>query len=172
MAVMIVRKSSRSATQGVLQCGEFAFPCALGRGGIVSFKFEGDGGTPVGKWYFRKVFYRSDRVKRFPTGLPMAEIRDSDGWCDAPWDANYNRFVKLPYRGRSENLMRDDELYNIIAVLSHNDSPRIHGGGSAIFVHVAKSHYQATEGCIALKEEHLKFLLRSVNRSSYVRVVR
>ncbi len=168
---MIVNKSPRPVTQGMLIAGNCAVPCALGRGGIVSVKKEGDGGTPIGKWYFRRVFYRADRVKRFAVNLPISAIGQSDGWCDEVWDPNYNRFVKLPYGGRHERLIRDDELYDIIVVLSHNECPRVHGGGSAIFMHVAKLGYPSTEGCIALKEAHLRMLLKTVNNKSFVQVV-
>src|SRR5262245_51881313 len=74
------------------------FACALGRAGIVPgpAKREGDGATPAGVWPLRRVLFRPDRGVPV-TALPAAAIAPSDGWCDAPGDANYNRPVTLPY---------------------------------------------------------------------------
>jgi L,D-peptidoglycan transpeptidase YkuD (ErfK/YbiS/YcfS/YnhG family) len=44
-------------------------------------------------------------------------------------------------------------------VLGHNLRPRVRGAGSAVFMHVASAGYRPTEGCIALKRDHLARLL-------------
>ena len=41
-------------------------------------------------------------------------------------------------------------MYDLIGVLGWNDAPAQPGRGSAIFLHVARSDYAPTEGCIAL----------------------
>ncbi|MBJ3776355.1 hypothetical protein [Acuticoccus mangrovi] len=46
-------------------------------------------------------------------------------------------------------MVRNDHLYDYVMVMDHNQMPRVRGGGSAIFVHVARSGFGATEGCIA-----------------------
>jgi L,D-peptidoglycan transpeptidase YkuD (ErfK/YbiS/YcfS/YnhG family) len=92
-------------------------PCALGRSGQRSNKREGDGATPLGQWTLRQVLYRSDRIARPRTGLPIKRIHKSDGWCDAPADRNYNRAVRLPYPASIENLYRTDGVYDLIVVL-------------------------------------------------------
>jgi L,D-peptidoglycan transpeptidase YkuD (ErfK/YbiS/YcfS/YnhG family) len=38
------------------------YQCALGRSGITSEKSEGDGGTPIGRFPLRRVFFRHDRL--------------------------------------------------------------------------------------------------------------
>jgi L,D-peptidoglycan transpeptidase YkuD (ErfK/YbiS/YcfS/YnhG family) len=81
------------------------------------------------------------------------------GWCDAPGDANYNRLVSLPYPASHEALWRSDSLYDIVAVLGYNDSPRSQGRGSAIFLHLAHPGYRPTEGCVALARQHMLMLL-------------
>ena len=63
----------------------------------------------------------------------------NDGWCDAPDDPNYNRLVSLPYPASAEHLWRDDNVYDLIAVLGYNDDPVVPGKGSAIFLHIARS---------------------------------
>lgn len=136
---------------GVLIAGDRRFRCALGKGGIVADKREGDGGTPVGTFPLRRVLYRPDRLPTAPvTGLAVGTIAPADGWCDAPGDAAYNRPVTLPYPASAEHLWRDDGLYDVVVVLGHNDDPPVSGRGSCIFLHVARPAYAPTEGCVAL----------------------
>lgn len=133
--------------------------CAIGRGGIVSTKREGDGGTPVGRWVLRRLVFRPDREEAPETELKTAPIAEDDGWCDDPNDPNYNRPVKLPYSASHENMWREDGLYDIVVILGHNDDPPIPGEGSAIFLHCARPDYGPTEGCVALAHTDLRRLL-------------
>jgi L,D-peptidoglycan transpeptidase YkuD (ErfK/YbiS/YcfS/YnhG family) len=117
------------------------------------------------------VLYRADRIRRPLTRLPIKAIGRADGWCDAPADRNYNRFVRLPYGASAEALWRPDALYDVLVVLSHNTTPRVRGGGSAIFMHVAREGYAPTEGCVALRREHLLMLLRHLGTGAAIRVL-
>ena len=81
------------------------------------------------------------------------------GWCDAPDDPQYNRQVLLPYPNSAENLWRDDQLYDVIVVLGHNDDPVVPGAGSAIFFHIARPDYEPTEGCVAISLDHMREVL-------------
>ncbi len=91
--------------------------------------------------------------------MPVEPIAPEDGWCDDPLDGRYNRSVRLPYAGQHEELWRRDALYDIVGVLGWNDAPVVPGQGSAIFLHVARPDYTATEGCIALATPDLRALL-------------
>jgi L,D-peptidoglycan transpeptidase YkuD (ErfK/YbiS/YcfS/YnhG family) len=150
---------SPGATRGTLTFAGLRFPCALGRAGCRARKREGDGATPIGQWRLRAVLYRPDRMRRPLTSLPTRAIRRHDGWCDASADRNYNRPVRLPYPASAERLWREDALYDVVVVLDYNECPRVHGRGSAIFMHVARPGYAPTEGCIALARAHLLCLL-------------
>lgn len=146
---------------GFLIQGERRLTCALGKGGIVAHKREGDGGTPVGTFALRRVLYRPDRLPAPPqTALPVAPIAPADGWCDAPGDAAYNRPVTLPYPASAEAMWREDGLYDVVVVLGHNDDPPVPGLGSCIFLHVARPAYAPTEGCVALALEDLLAVLK------------
>ncbi len=136
-------------------------PCALGRSGLTLFKAEGDGATPRGVWPLRYVFYRPDRLARPRTGLACIPLQPNDGWCDAAGDRLYNRPVPLPYPASAEHLWREDSLYDVIVVLGHNDDPPVPGRGSAIFLHVASPDHRPTEGCVALRLDHLVTLLQT-----------
>jgi L,D-peptidoglycan transpeptidase YkuD (ErfK/YbiS/YcfS/YnhG family) len=120
----------------------------------------------------REVLYRADRGKRPRTQLPVRAIRVSDGWCDDPVEANYNRHVTLPAARRAEGLWRADRLYDIVIVLGYNDRPRVKGRGSAIFVHLARPGYAPTEGCIALARHDLVRLLARARLGSAILVTR
>ncbi len=163
-----VRAQSAHATRGTLEWGGCAVPCALGFGGIDPRKREGDGVTPAGIWRLKHVLYRPDRMRRPVTGLAVSPIRPTDGWCDAPADRNYNRPVNHPYPASAERLWREDHLYDLLVILDHNQCPRVRGGGSAIFMHLARDGYLPTQGCIALAERHLRLLLAYVRPASAV----
>ena len=138
-------------TTGELIAGPRRYRCALGKSGIVADKREGDGGTPVGRFPLRQVFYRPDRLAVPPvTALPVRAIAPTDGWCDAPDDPAYNRPVTLPYPASAETMWREDAVYDVVVVLGHNDDPPVPGRGSCIFLHVARPGYAPTEGCVAL----------------------
>lgn len=135
--------------------------CALGRGGARADKREGDGATPIGCFPLRRVLYRADRIARPQIGVPVARIDPHLGWCDDPADDAYNKPVLLPYAARYERLWRDDAVYDLLAVIGYNDDPIEPGLGSAIFLHVARSDFAPTEGCIALRLADLSELLRA-----------
>ena len=123
---------------------------AIGPGGIAIKGGEGDGITPRGRFAVREIFYRADRIAKPVTALMLRAIQENDGWCDAPADPNYNRLEKLPYPASAERMWREDHLYDLVAVLGYNDDPVVAGKGSAIFLHLARSDYSVTQGCVAL----------------------
>ncbi len=168
--VITVRALGARATRGFVQFGALRFSCALGRGGRKVIKRETDGASPVGLWPLRCVFYRADKLLRPKTVLPLRILRPDAGWCDAPLDRNYNRYVTHPYQASAEQMWRDDNLYDIVVVLGHNDLPRIQWFGSAIFMHVARPGYLPSEGCIALRKDHLLRLLASLKPGAQLHI--
>ncbi|HVI52793.1 MAG TPA: L,D-transpeptidase family protein [Candidatus Sulfotelmatobacter sp.] len=156
---------------GWLRCRGLAFPCVLGRSGMVADKREGDGGTPIGAFPLRRVLYRPDRGEAPRTGLPVAAIAPDDGWCDDPAHADYNCPVKLPHPASCERMWRDDGVYDVVVVLGHNDDPPRPGLGSAIFMHVARPDGSPTEGCVALASDDLKSLLEICQTGTILRFV-
>ena len=136
-----------------------------------SDKREGDGATPVGRFALREVFYRRDRLVRPRTRSRSPRSIGMDGWCDAPADRNYNRPVRHPYPASAEHLWRQDRLYDVIVVLGYNETPRVRGRGSAIFMHVARPGMKPTEGCIALSREHLLRLIACARRGATITIL-
>ena len=159
---LIEVRAPRGATAGTLFVAGTRFACALGRGGVVTDKREGDGGTPAGRFALREILWRPDRGPAPASGLPLSSIVPDDGWCDDPADPLYNQRVRIPYAGRCERLWRDDALYDVLAVIGWNDDPPIAGRGSAIFLHLARQGaegFEPTEGCVALTGDDLRAVL-------------
>ena len=146
------------------------YPCLTGEGGIRVNKKEGDMATPAGTFPLRRIFYREDRVRPFPSALPMTVLAPDDGWCDDPHDPLYNQHVKLPYPGRHETLWREDSQYNIIVVLGYNDFPVLKGKGSAIFMHIMNENKTPTAGCIALHRNDMIDILRDIDPKSHLEI--
>ena len=145
--------------------------CRIGKAGAIPLAQgrEGDAKTPLGEYHLRFGLYRADRLPSpnlywpnlyWPrSDLTFRPLREDDGWCDAPDDPAYNRFIRLPYAASHERLWRDDGVYDIILVMSHNDSPPEPNLGSAVFIHVAQPDDRKTLGCVALAPDAMVQLL-------------
>lgn len=157
---------------GRFEIGQACVRAALGRSGVVAAadKREGDGASPAGIWAIRHVFYRPDKGPPPVTGLSVRPIAPEDGWCDDAADAAYNRLVRRPYGARCEVMWRDDDLYDLVVVLGHNDDPPVAGLGSAIFVHLARAGYAPTEGCVALSRGDMEALLAAAKPGDAVEI--
>lgn len=146
---------------GLLDVGDRAIPCSIGKGGLVAAadKKEGDGASPIGVWPIRGVLLRPDRVA-LPKGMqfPWRWIRLGDGWSDDPEDPAYNKPVQHPHPYSAERLWRDDELYDVVIVLGYNDAPPKPAAGSAIFLHCWRDG-DPTEGCVAIAKAEMLALL-------------
>jgi L,D-peptidoglycan transpeptidase YkuD (ErfK/YbiS/YcfS/YnhG family) len=164
-----VFSSPREPHRGLLRCGPLTLKCALGRSGVTYLKREGDGATPAGRLRLLCLILRPDRGLRPRAILPCRVMRPNDGWCEDPRSGLYNRPVRLPNAAGHETMWRADHLYDIVGVLDWNISPRVHGRGSAIFLHLVRPGYRPTAGCIALERRDLRLLLAAVGpRAEFV----
>ena len=150
-----------NAAERTVTCGGLSLACRIGRRGAVALADgrEGDEKTPLGSYRLRFGLYRADRLPRPRSALTFWPLREDDGWCDAPNDPAYNRFIRLPISSSHEALWREDGAYDIILVMSHNDSPPVPSLGSAVFIHVAQPDNRQTLGCVALAPEAMVQLL-------------
>ena len=145
--------------------------CALGKRGIGNKKKEGDLITPKGSFKINGILYRPDKVKNLITKLRKKMINKKMGWCDDPKSKKYNQLIKLPFKFNFEKLYRNDDIYDIIFILSFNTNPIIKNKGSAIFIHIAKKDYSPTKGCVAIKKNDIKKLAREINRKTIVKIL-
>ena len=168
---ILVRRRPGHPTQGLLSYGGRTHICALGKGGIKALKREGDGATPLGAMRLVSGWYRPDHVQLRAATLTLSRIATGSGWCDAVNDRNYNRPVELPYPASHESMQRADHLYDLVVVLDFNLRPRRRGGGSAIFLHAARTGLSPTEGCVALPLPVLTRLLPHLSRRTVLTVL-
>lgn len=139
-------------------------PCSIGRGGISGTKQEGDAATPTGNHLIVGMMFRPDRIAR-PTHWAVP-ILPGDLWSDAPDDADYNQLVRVPYNHSHERMCRADPLYDLVILTDWNWPNSISGHGSAIFMHQWRKPGYPTEGCVALRRDHLLWLARRIGENS------
>src|ERR1700684_4216507 len=145
-----VRAAAGNPRQGWLVAGPHTIPVALGRGGILANKREGDGGTPKGTFRPRQLWWRADRSPKPRTFLPVRAIRPEDAWCEDPASRHYNRPFTLGHDNNGDRLTREDHLYDFIIEIDHNTQPTIAGRGSAVFLHLARPDFSPTAGCVSM----------------------
>jgi L,D-peptidoglycan transpeptidase YkuD (ErfK/YbiS/YcfS/YnhG family) len=155
---------------GHLKYKNLEFRCAIGKSGVSKKKKEGDNITPKGIYKILKIYYRKDRIKKISSKFKLNQIKKNLGWCDDPKSKKYNQLVNLPSEYSYERLYRKDNIYDLILVLNYNIDPIIKNKGSAIFIHVAKKNYKRTEGCIALKKNHLIKLIEEIDKKTQISI--
>ena len=136
------------------------FPCTIGKGGLTADKREGDGATPRGTHRIVGLLYRPDRMAR-PTDWAVP-IGPSDLWSDDPAHEDYNLMVRAPYPHSHERLRRADPLYDLILITDWNWPQAVPGRGSAIFLHQYRRKGYPTEGCIAFRRDHLRWIAERI----------
>jgi L,D-peptidoglycan transpeptidase YkuD (ErfK/YbiS/YcfS/YnhG family) len=67
-------------------------------------------------------------------------------------------------------MWRRDGLYDLVIVLDHNSRPRKAKGGSAVFLHLARSGFKPTAGCIAFRPADLRRLLKDMKAGAPLKV--
>jgi L,D-peptidoglycan transpeptidase YkuD (ErfK/YbiS/YcfS/YnhG family) len=162
--MIIVKKS------GYLKYKNIKFRCALGKGGVKKKEKEGDSITPKGTFKILNIYYRADRIKKLKLFIKKIKIKKNMGWCDDPKSQHYNKQIRLPSRFSHEKLYRNDNLYDLIAVINYNIKPIIKNKGSAIFLHIAKKNYEPTKGCIAIKKRNFLLLINNLKKENRIKI--
>jgi L,D-peptidoglycan transpeptidase YkuD (ErfK/YbiS/YcfS/YnhG family) len=160
LALVRISPAAGDRSRGWLTAGGHTMPVALGRGGIRANKREGDGGTPKGTFRPRQLWWRADRHPRPSTLLPIRAIVPEDAWCEDVSSRHYNQPVRLDSKQSGDRLRRDDHLYDFIIEIDHNTKPRIAGRGSAVFLHLARTDFSPTAGCVSMTRGAMLRLLR------------
>jgi L,D-peptidoglycan transpeptidase YkuD (ErfK/YbiS/YcfS/YnhG family) len=170
LSLIRIRARAGNSRQGWLTADRWTIPVALGRGGILANKREGDGGTPRGTFRPRQLWWRADRYRRPRTFLPTRAIRPEDAWCEDPADRHYNQPVRLDSETGGDRLTRKDHLYDFIIEIDHNTTPRIAGRGSAVFLHLAREHFGPTAGCVSMTPSSMLRLLRRLGPQTQINI--
>jgi L,D-peptidoglycan transpeptidase YkuD (ErfK/YbiS/YcfS/YnhG family) len=168
--VFTVARAPGAPSRGILRGYGATLPVALGRAGIAANKREGDGGTPRGRFRLLRLWWRGDRLPRPRTALPVRRIERDDAWCEDASDRRYNHPTRLEPGALGDRLWRDDHLYDLVIELDHNTRPRIAGRGSAVFIHLARSGFLPTAGCVALRSGDLRRLLPRLRKNAVIEI--
>lgn len=161
----------KNIPHGIMRFATREFDIRCGKGGAIveSEKREGDMKTPYGQYKLKQVFYRADKVEKPQTILPVTEITKDMGWCDDVNDPQYNRLIRKPYDASHEDMYRpDDDIYDIVVEITHNDNPPVPGHGSAVFLHLMRPAKTGTAGCLAFTHENLRYLLDNVTKDTVI----
>ena len=150
--------------------GDYRTKCAVGKRGIKIKKKEGDLITPKGTYNLSRLLYRKDRVKNLKSSFKKYVINKNMGWCDDPNSKDYNKQIKLPFKYSHEKLYIKENIYDIILVLNYNMQPIKKNKGSAIFIHVAKRGFKPTKGCVAIKKNELRKIIKKINVRTRVKI--
>jgi len=168
LAAIRIHAAAGNPCRGWLMAGQQTIPVALGRGGIIANKREGDGGTPKGTFRPRQLWWRADRSPRPQTFLPVRPIRPGDAWSEDPASRHYNQPIKLGRETSGDRLTRADHLYDFIVEIDHNTSPRVAGRGSAVFLHLARPNFSPTAGCVSMTKSAMLHLLRRMGTDTKI----
>ncbi len=168
LSMIKIHASAGNRNRGWLVTGAYAIPVALGRAGIRANKREGDGGTPRGTFYPRRVWWRADRHPRPQTFLPVRAIQPADAWSEDISDRRYNQPVQRGDEHCGDRLTREDHLYDFIVEIDHNTRPRIAGRGSAVFLHLARHNFSPTAGCVAMTKPAMLQLLSRIGPTTRI----
>jgi L,D-peptidoglycan transpeptidase YkuD (ErfK/YbiS/YcfS/YnhG family)/uncharacterized protein YijF (DUF1287 family) len=127
-------------------------------------KREGDGRSPAGVFDLGTAFGYG-KVPPARMRWPYRALQTDDVWIDDPDSPLYNTLQKQPAAGRrpwksAEILRSTGQHYSLGIVVRHNDAPVVRGAGSAIFVHVAGSGSEPTDGCTSMDRASLVEILR------------
>ena len=150
---------------------DYKVKCSIGKRGITGKKVEGDKCTPRGRFKFKYIFYRKERIKNIRSKLKLIPLKNNFGWCDDVRSKFYNKFVKLPFKHSAEKLYLRENIYDIIVVINYNFKPIKKNKGSAIFLHVARRKYSPTLGCIAMSKNDLKYLLSVISKKTFLKIL-
>ena len=159
----------RLKNKDTLKIDEFSFKCCIGTKGLKTKKVEGDLATPKGTYLLKKLYYRSDKLKKIETSLPKIKIRKNMGWCNDPKNRFYNSLIKIRKKVKHEKMYRKDRKYDLVIVIDYNLKKPIPFKGSAIFIHLTQN-YKPTAGCIALSKNDMLVLLKIINKKTKINI--
>ena len=141
----------------------YKLKCSLGKSGLSRNRREGDFTTPKGLFKLGLLYYRKDRVKLTKCLIKKKIIKKNMGWCDDSKSRKYNQEISFPFKYSAEKLYRKDNIYDIFINIKYNHFPIVKDKGSAIFLHLSKKKYKATNGCIGIKKKDFLKILPLIN---------
>jgi len=148
----------------------YKLKCSIGKSGITNSKKEGDFASPKGIFKLGLLYYRKDRIKFLKCKIKKKIIKKNMGWCNDSRSNKYNQEIHFPFKYRAEKLYRKDNIYDIFINIKYNYRPSVKKKGSAIFLHLAKTNYKPTSGCIAIAKKDFLNILPLINKQTKIAI--
>ena len=146
-------------------------PGFVGRNGVGKTK-EGDARTPVGVFHFNRAFGIADDPG---CAIPYVKVDENIYWSGDPREGyHYNELVNLKdlpgldvESGDSEHIIDYVYHYQYCLNISYNEEGTP-GLGSAIFLHCFGPVKPYTGGCVAIPEDHMRFVMQCIDENTVV----
>lgn len=148
-----------------------AFPVTLGRTGLAwgkglqpsewnlaPLKKEGDGKAPQGIFSISSLFgYKSEKDLGFTPQLPYMQANSNLFCVDDVNSSFYNQITDIKNKdwNSAETMLRNDNLYELGAVVDYNTKKPEKGDGSCVFIHIWRAADKPTAGCTAMTKENI-----------------
>lgn len=144
-------------------------PGFIGKNGTGKTK-EGDSKTPIGVFHFNRAFGIADDPG---CAIPYVKVDQDSYWSgDVREGHHYNELVSLKDlpdldTASSEHIIDYIYHYQYCLNISYNEEciPNL---GSAIFLHCLGPAKPFTGGCIAIPEDHMKYVMQHVDENTLV----
>ncbi|MFL6077683.1 MAG: L,D-transpeptidase [Mycobacteriales bacterium] len=140
-------------------------PVRIGRNGFTWRPREGAGATPAGVFALPLAFGWADPGTRLPWRTATAD----SWWVDDPTSPLYDTWQDGPAAGRWKSAERLRITPYRLAVSIATNPGHVPYGGSAIFLHLPIG--DATEGCVTVDEDTLRWLLGWLDPAARPRAV-
>ena len=133
---------------------------------------EGDMKTPLGTYVTRRAYGIKDDPE---SRVPYTKITSDMYWRGDSERADYNTLAyasELPEDtdfSHDENLIEYAPAYNYLLDIGYNTC-RVPYVGSAVFLHCIADGKTATAGCIAIAEEDMVRVLRTVTEGTIITI--
>lgn len=152
--IRCLEKTGRGAWRRVKRLG--VMRGYVGKNGVTSCKFEGDGKTPAGLFRLGTAFGVREKPE---TRMSYRPVTKDSFWIDDSRAPDYNRWAEAPggLRYGAEHLIEYPDEYAYGVVIEYNTDPVIPGRGSAVFLHCGN---KPTSGCVAVGEADLLKILQ------------
>ena len=148
----------------------YKLKCSIGKSGITTSKKEGDLTSPKGIFKLGLLYYRKDKIRLMKCKIRKKIIKKNMGWCNDSRSKKYNQEIQFPFKYGAEKLYRKDNIYDIFINIKYNYRPSVKKKGSAIFLHLAKSNYKPTSGCIAIAKKDFLKILPLINNETRISI--
>ena len=184
--VIVVRATSWSTTHATVSLysrttGAWhrvaSWPARIGYTGMVvgTRRVQDSGKTPAGVYGITETF---GRLGNPGTRMAYTKVTTNHWWVEDRRSAYYNQ-MRLGTQGgfalrtngfnASERLGSMGAQYDYAAVINFNRPKPVIGRGAGIFLHAYGSG--ATAGCVSIRHDHMRAVLRWLNPAAYPRIV-